>query len=173
LLQVYLPNFEREYEYFLEKVEGVLYEVSNTEFIILLRDFSARFGADPEKWNNVTGTNSPSDLNNDSMKLLRFHADSRLSIINTFLEHRTVHQYKLITNLILMSSEIRRSAINVRIRRGAEVLRYQPIITLLLAPSATNDGVACRHLSPNGAPYSADTRLKLANNVTLLSNTLH
>ncbi|VDO94625.1 unnamed protein product, partial [Soboliphyme baturini] len=56
-------------------------------------DFNAHVGVDVEKWNGVIGKKGPSDLNNNGIMLLRFCANNGLSIMNTFFEHRTVHQY--------------------------------------------------------------------------------
>ncbi|VDP03722.1 unnamed protein product [Soboliphyme baturini] len=90
-----------------------------------MNNFYAHVGVDAKEWNGVIGENGPSDLS----KLM--------SIMNTFFEHRKVHQYawyreasakKSMIDLIIVSSELR------------EDHRCQHVITLLLAFSAVNDG---------------------------------
>ncbi|VDP36879.1 unnamed protein product [Soboliphyme baturini] len=93
LVQVREPNLEGEYDTFLEEVQCALSEVPNTQSLILMGDFHAHVGADAEKWNGVIRKNGPNDLNNNGMKLLRFCVNNGLSIMNTFFEHRKVHQH--------------------------------------------------------------------------------
>ncbi|VDO98656.1 unnamed protein product [Soboliphyme baturini] len=66
--------------------------MQNMESIMLIGDFNAHVRVDAEKWNGVTRKNSPSDLNNNGMKLLQFCANNGLSIMNTFIEHRRGNQ---------------------------------------------------------------------------------
>ncbi|VDP24840.1 unnamed protein product [Soboliphyme baturini] len=113
--KVYAPNLRGDYETFLEEVQCALSEAPNTEFLTLMGDFNAHVGVEAEKWNGVNRKNGTSDINNNGMKLLRFSANNRLSIMNTFYEHRKVHPYtwfreacaqKSMIDLIIVSSEL-------------------------------------------------------------------
>ncbi|VDP10357.1 unnamed protein product [Soboliphyme baturini] len=81
-------------------------------------------------WNGVIRKNGPIDLSNNGIKLLRFCTNNGLSVMKTFFEHRKVHQdtwyheacaQKTMVDLIIVSSDLRRSAMDVRVKKGAEL----------------------------------------------------
>ncbi|VDP26687.1 unnamed protein product [Soboliphyme baturini] len=105
LLQVYVPNLEEQYKSFLEETEYAL-----------------------KSETGVIGKNGPSDLNNNGIKSLRFCASNGLHMMSIF-EHRKEHQYawyweacaqKSMIDLIIVSSDLRRSVVDDRLKRGAE-----------------------------------------------------
>ncbi|VDP03503.1 unnamed protein product [Soboliphyme baturini] len=133
---------------------------------------------DNEKWNGAIGINGPSDLNNNGMKLLRFRANNGLSIVNTSFEHRKVHQYtwyrdacaqKSMIDLIIVSSDLRRSVMDIRVKRGAELstdhhlvvgtLRCKKWSTIRRSGGRSNRRIKWETLS------SVDTRAKFAINI--------
>ncbi|VDO95998.1 unnamed protein product [Soboliphyme baturini] len=93
-------------------------------------DFNAHIGVDAGKWNGVIVKNGPRDLNNNGMKLLRFCANNGSFIMNTFFEHRGVHQgtwyrevcaLKSMIDLTVGSYDLRRSVMDVRVESGTEL----------------------------------------------------
>ncbi|VDP48387.1 unnamed protein product [Soboliphyme baturini] len=112
------------------------------------------------------------------MKLWRFSAYNGLLSMNTFFEHRRVHQHawylearahNSIFDLIIISSDLKRSAMDVPVKRGAELstdhhllvrtLRYQKWSITRRPGRRSNHTVKWETL------YSADTTAKFANNI--------
>ncbi|VDP13420.1 unnamed protein product [Soboliphyme baturini] len=79
------------------------------------------------------------------MKLLRFCANNELFIMNTFFERRRMHQYtwyweacvhQSMIDLIIVSSDLRRSLMDVCFKRGAELPTVHHIVVGTLRSEA-------------------------------------
>ncbi len=129
-VQVYAPNRESEYESFLEELECSLESIPNSESLILLGDFNAHVGSDSETWKGVIGMNGEDSLNSNGSSLLHFCASNGLSIMNSYFRHKSVHKYtwyrdtlgqKSIIDFMIVSSDLKSSVMDVRVKRGAEL----------------------------------------------------
>ena len=132
LVQLYAPNTESEYAPFLDEVLGVLEGIPGTDSIVLLRDFNAHDGDDPQTWQGVIGKSGDSDTNVQGRLLLDFCAGGGLSIMNTFFHHKDIHKYtwyrlgdsatqKSLIGLFVVSDDLRNNAMDVCVKRGAEL----------------------------------------------------
>ena len=132
LVQVYTPNTESEYAPFLDEVLGVLEGIPGTDSIVLLGDFNAHVGNDAQTWKGVIGKNGDSDINAQGRLLLDFCAGGGLSIMNTFFHHKDIHKYtwyrledsaiqKSLIDLFVVSGDLRKSVMDVWVKRGAEL----------------------------------------------------
>ncbi|CAF3742888.1 unnamed protein product [Rotaria sp. Silwood1] len=93
IIQIYAPNNEADYSIFLDMVFTTIESVPVTDSILLIGDFNAHVGNDSQTWNGVIGPNGDKDINNQGRQLLDFCANSGLSIMNTFFQHKNIHKY--------------------------------------------------------------------------------
>ena len=131
-MQVYAPNTESEYAPFLDEVLGVLEGIPGTDSIVLLGYFNAHVGNDAQMWKSVIGKNGDNDINAQGRLLLDFCAGGGLSIMNTFFHHKDIHKYtwyrlgdtatqKSLIDLFVISDDLRKSVMDVCVKRGAEL----------------------------------------------------
>ena len=132
LVQVYAPNMESEYAPFLDEVLDVLARIPGTDSIVLLGDFNVHVGNDAQTWKGVIGKNGDSDINAQGRLLLDFCVGGDSSIMNTFFHHKDIHKYtwyrlgdsatqKSLIDLFVVSDDLRKSVMDVCVKRGAEL----------------------------------------------------
>ena len=132
LVQVYAPNTESEYAPFLYEVFDVLEGIQGTDSIVLLGDFNTHVGNDAQTWKDVIRKKGDSDINAHGRLLRDFCAGGRLSIMNTFFHHKDIHKYtwyrlgdsatqKSLIDLFVVSDDLRKSVMDVCVKRGAEL----------------------------------------------------
>ena len=92
LLQVYAPNVTSEYQAFVDEVNDALLRVSPTESTILIGDFNAHVGADTDTWKGVMAKHGVTRLNENGRYLLQLCGSNGFRIMNTFFQHREVHE---------------------------------------------------------------------------------
>ena len=93
LLQVYAPNATSKYQAFVDEENDALLQVSPAEFTVLMGDFNAHVGTDTDTWKGVIGKYGVTGLDENGMYLLQLSCSNSLRIMNTFFQHRDVHQY--------------------------------------------------------------------------------
>ena len=93
LPQVYVLNTELEHVPFLDKVFGVLEDITETDSVVLTGDFNVHGGKDIQTWKGVIGKNGGSDSNTQGKLPLDFFAGGSFSIMNTFFPHKDIHKY--------------------------------------------------------------------------------
>lgn len=129
IVQVYAPNHEAQYQPFLDELSTAL-DVVGTDSFILLGDFNAHVGTDSLGWKGVIGRNGAPALNANGKMLLHFCASSGLSIMNTFFQHKDIHKYtwyrhacsqRSLIDFIVVSADLFKSVLDVRVKRGAEL----------------------------------------------------
>jgi len=146
LVQVYAPNTVPEYKPFLEEALVTLNGVARNESIVLMGDFNAHVGKDAEIWRGVIGGQGDVSFNEQGRLLLDFCASSGLSVMNTYFQHRPDHRYtwsrpgaaatqRSIIDFFVVAENLRRSVMDVRVKRGAELStdHYLVICKLRLA----------------------------------------
>ena len=133
LVQVHAANTESEYAPFLDEVLGVLEGILETDSTVLLGDFNTYAGNDAQTWKGVIEKNGDSDTKAQGRLLLAFCAGGGLSIINTFFHHKDIHKYtwyrlgdsatqKSLIDLFVVSDDLRKSVIDVCVKKGTELL---------------------------------------------------
>ena len=132
LLQVYAPNATSEYQTFVDEVNDALLRVSATESTVLMGDFNAHVGTDTDTWKGVIGKHGvTAGLNENGRYLLQLCCSNGLRIKNTFFQHREVHKYtwyrpsmdqKSLIDFCVVSSDLFSDVLDVRVKRGAELL---------------------------------------------------
>ena len=93
ILQVYAPNMDSQYDAFLEEFEVALGKATSLESLVLLGDFNAHVGIDNATWKGVIGQHGDPDINKNGRCLLQFCATNGLCIMNTFFQHKRIHEY--------------------------------------------------------------------------------
>ena len=88
LLQVYAPT--SEYQALVDKVNDAL---RRTESNVFMGDFNSHVGTDTDAWKGVIGKHGVTGLNENAKYLLQLFCSNELGIINTFFQHREVHNY--------------------------------------------------------------------------------
>lgn len=130
IVQAYAPNAVAEYTAFLDDLEQGFARVQASESLMLLGDFNAHVGSDTDTWHGVIGKHGAPDLNPSGELLLDFCANHALAIMNTFFEHRDLHKYtwyrdslsqRSLIDFIMVSSDLKRRVMDVRVKRGAEL----------------------------------------------------
>ena len=132
LVQVHTANKESEYAPFLDEVLGVLEGIPETDPTVLSGDFNAYAGNDAQTWKGIIGKNGDSDTNVQGRLLLDFCAGGGLSIMNTCLHHKDINKYtwyrlgdsasqKSLIDLFVVSDDLRKSVMDVCVKRGAEL----------------------------------------------------
>ena len=97
--------------------------VPESDAMVVIGDFNAHVGNDSTTWHNVIGRNGDANTNNQGRLLLDFCANSALSIMNTFFEHKAgpMATEKSLIDFILAPENTKRTVLDVRARRGAEL----------------------------------------------------
>src|SRR5215471_13234852 len=132
LVQVYAPNTVPEYKPFLDEALVTLNGVARNESIVLMGDFNAHVGKDADVWRGVIGEQGDVSFNEQGRLLLDFCASSGLSVMNTYFQHRPDHRYtwsrpgaaatqRSIIDFFVVAENLRRSVMDVRVKRGAEL----------------------------------------------------
>ena len=139
VIQVYAPNTETVYPVFLDTVLATMESVPESDAMVVIGNFNAYVGNDSTTWHNVIGRNGDADTNNQGRLLLDFCANSALSIMNTFFEHKDIHKYtwhkagpiaiqKSLIDFILAPENTKRTVLDVRARRGAELATHHYLV---------------------------------------------
>jgi exonuclease III len=130
VIQAYAPNLTAEYPAFLADLDRGFERVKRDESVMLLGDFNAHVGADAETWKGVIGRHGDAHLNTNGELLLDFCAGNGLSVMNTYFQHKNIHKYtwyrdaltqKSLIDFIIVSADLKRSVLDVRVKRGAEL----------------------------------------------------
>ncbi|CAF3333272.1 unnamed protein product [Rotaria sp. Silwood2] len=143
VIQIYAPNNEADYPEFLDIVATTMENVPVSDSILLIGDFNAHVGNDSQTWNGIIGPNGDKDLNNQGRLLLDFCAISGLSIMNTFFKHKDIHKYtwyktggqttqRSLIDFIITSDNIKRTVMDVRVKRGAELSTDHHLVICVL-----------------------------------------
>ena len=130
IVQAYAPNSLAEYTTFLDDLYQGLARLRCTDSLILMGNFNAHVGNDTETWNGVIGRNGDAHVNRSGELLLEFCASNALSIMNTYFQHKDIHKFtwyrdslaqRSIIDFVIVSPELKRSVVDVRVKRGAEL----------------------------------------------------
>src|SRR5699024_43640 len=115
---------------FLDDLDQGLARLRCTDSLILMGNFNAHVGNDTETWNGVIGRNGDAHVNRSGELLLEFCASNALSIMNTYFQHKDIHKFtwyrdslaqRSIIDFVIVSPELKRSVVDVRVKRGAEL----------------------------------------------------
>ena len=104
------PNGASEYQVFVDDVNDALQKVVST---VLFGDFNAHIGK--KTWKGVIGRHGDPAFNENGRYLLQLRGSNELCIMNTFFQHRDVHNYtwyrpsmaqKSLIDFYIVSSEL-------------------------------------------------------------------
>ena len=146
LLQVYAPNATSEYQAFVDDINDALLRVSATESTVLTGDFNAHVGTDTDTWKGVIGKHGVTGLNENGRYLLQLCCSNGLRIMNTFFQHREVHNYtwyqtsmnqKPLIDFCIVSSDLFSDVLEARVKRGAELSTDHHLVVWSLRLSKT------------------------------------
>ena len=77
----------------MDEVNDALLQVSPTESTVLLGDFNTHVGTDTDTRKGMIGKHGGTGLNENGRYLFQLCCSNGLRIMNTFFQHREVHNY--------------------------------------------------------------------------------
>ena len=138
LLHVYAPTTTSEYQAF---VDDALLRLLPTECTVLKENFNAHVGTNAISWKGVIGKHGDTELNENGKYLVQLCCSHGLRIMNTFFQHKKIYKYtwyrpsmdqKSLTNFCIVSSDLFSDLLDVRVKRGAELLTYHHLVVCSL-----------------------------------------
>ncbi|XP_076028386.1 uncharacterized protein LOC143017482 [Oratosquilla oratoria] len=145
IMSAYAPTLtssDEAKETFYEELNTLVKDISPSDKLFLLGDFSARVGANYNNWNGVLGLHSTGRMNSNGLMLLSMCAENHLAITNTMFRqadkykttwlHPRSRQWHLIDFVICHQRDIRDVKIT-RAMRGAECWTDHRLVRCILS----------------------------------------
>lgn len=133
IIQCYAPteaSDEELKEEFYSSLRDTVYEISKRDIIIIMGDLNAKVGNDNEGLEHVMGIHGLGERNENGEMFTNFCASHDLVIGGTVFPHKNCHKVTWVSNdhktenqidHIAVSRKFRRSLMNVRNKRGADI----------------------------------------------------
>ena len=132
-IQCYAPTNEADDDAkadFYERLQGVIDGVANKDLILLLGDLNAKVGSDNMSFETVMGKHGIGRMNENGELFADFCSFNKLVIGGSVFPHKKVHKATWVSpdnvttnqiDHICIASKFRRSLLDVRVKRGADV----------------------------------------------------
>ena len=133
LIQCYAPTNEADDEVktdFYERLQGVIDRIARKDLILLLGDFNAKVGSNNTSFETVMGKHGIGEMNENGELFADFCSFNKLVIGGSVFPHKRVHKATWVSpdgrtenqiDHICISSKFRRSLLDVRAKREADV----------------------------------------------------
>ena len=133
MIQCYAPTNDADQdkkERFYEQLQSVMNHRSERDILVMMGDFNAKIGSNNAGYEPYMGKHGLGNMNDNGELLVNFCADNKLVIGGSIFPHKTVHKVTWKSpdgftenqiDHICISKEFRRSVIDVRVKRGADV----------------------------------------------------
>ena len=133
IIQCYAPTNdgdEDDQNLFYEQLQVELEEIPRQEVIIVMGDINPKVGDDNLVVERTIGRHGCGTINNNGERLVDFCADKSMVIGGTLFPHPTTHKFTWISSNgrdknqidhIAINGTWRRSLLDIRVRRGADV----------------------------------------------------
>ena len=141
IIQCYAPTNDGDEEdknLFYEQLQAELEEIPRHDVIIVMGDMNAKVGDDNLGVERTMGHHGCGTINNNGERLVDFCADNSMVIGGTLFPHPTTHKLTWISpngrdknqiDHIAINGIWRRSLLDVRVRRGADVGSDHHLVT--------------------------------------------
>ena len=141
IIQCYAPTNDGDEEdknLFYEQLQAELEEIPRHDVIIVMGDMNAKVGNDNLGVERTMGRHGCGTINNNGERLVDFCADNSMVIGGTLFPHPTTHKLTWISpngrdrnqiDHIAINGIWRRSLLDVRVRRGADVGSDHHLVT--------------------------------------------
>ena len=121
---------EEEKDQFYNRLQALMQERTEREVTILMGDFNAKIGQDNTGYSKIMGKHGRGTMNENGQLFADFCAENNLAIGGSLFPHKEVHKITWVSpdhvtenqiDHICISTKFRRSLLDVRSKRGADV----------------------------------------------------
>ena len=144
LIMCYAPtnNSDEEVkEQFYEQLQGILMELNSRDINVLLGDFNAKIGTDNTGYERVMGTHGLGEMNENGGMFLDTCAQYDFVVGGSVFPHKNIHKATWVSpdhtttnqiDHICINTKFRRSLLDVKAKRGADVASDHHLVTAKL-----------------------------------------
>ena len=144
LIMCYAPtnNSDEEVkEQFYEQLQGILMELNSRDINVLLGDFNAKIGTDNTGYERVMGTHGLGEMNENGGMFLDTCAQYEFVVGGSVFPHKNIHKATWVSpdhtttnqiDHICINTKFRRSLLDVKAKRGADVASDHHLVTAKL-----------------------------------------
>ncbi|XP_061188858.1 uncharacterized protein LOC133197034 [Saccostrea echinata] len=141
LFQCYAPTNDADEEHknaFYEQLQQELDNTPDHDIKIIMGDMNAKVGADNELYNRAMGRHGCGSMNENGERLVEFCTTNNYVIGGTLFPHQNIHKLtwhspnmrdKNQIDHIMINGKWRRSLLDVRVKRGADVDSDHHLVT--------------------------------------------
>ena len=126
---------------FYETLQDTIDSIAKRDMTICLGDFNSKVGSDNGGYESVMGRHGLGEVNENGARLISFCAANNLVIGGTLFQHKDIHKYTWTSpdgkhhnqiDHIMISKERRKSMLDVRTWRGADIGSDHQLVTALI-----------------------------------------
>ena len=133
IIQCYAPtndSEEEEKEDFYQRLQEVVQSFSARDIIVTMGDMNAKIGRDNTGYEEVMGRHGEGEMNDNGERFANFCAENRQTIGGSVFPHKRIHKVTWISpdhttenqiDHICICKKFRRTLLDVRVKRGADV----------------------------------------------------
>ena len=141
VIQCYAPTNEAEEETkteFYEQLQEAVRKATARDIVIMMGDFNAKIGSNNKGYELVMGKQATGSMNENGEKLADFCLDNDLVIGGSIFPHKTIHKNTWVSpdhvtenqiDFVCYSRKFRRSVLDTRVKRGADVASDHHLVT--------------------------------------------